>query len=130
METEKTGQMEAEAQTKFWAMFRECARLLEENTTRWMERQENEEIRKLEEEKDQRLEDGKMKRDKLLEKLKKRRETKPEKLRRLEDERMKAGRLKMRSSRTFPYQTFPYQHNIWLCLNLFNRTCFHFTQIE
>ena len=48
VENETNRQMEAENQTKSWAMYRECTRLLEETRTRWIERQEDEKIRKLE----------------------------------------------------------------------------------
>ena len=96
-EAEEWRKSDAVQKTHSWALYRECTRLLEENKTRWMERQEDEKQRKLQEDKEIRLEDGRKKREKLLEKIKKTKETNPEKLRRLEEERKNAGKLKMRS---------------------------------
>ena len=49
----------AKVKTDQWAMMRECTRLMETNKKMWLERQEQEELRRLDDEKNLRLEDTK-----------------------------------------------------------------------
>ena len=51
MEDDEKRRSEAAKKTEHWALYRECTKLLEANKTKWMERQEDEKMKKLEEEK-------------------------------------------------------------------------------
>ena len=60
----------AKVKTDQWAMMRECTRLMETNKKMWLERKEQEELKRLEDEKNLRIEKGKLKKNHLLKKLK------------------------------------------------------------
>ena len=53
-----------------WNLYRECCRIIKENQSKWLERREEETIKKLEQEKQERLTEAAMKKSKLLKKIK------------------------------------------------------------
>ena len=59
---------------------------METNKKMWLERKEQEELRRLEDEKNLRIEEGKLKKNHLLKKLKAKKETKPERSKRMDEE--------------------------------------------